>query len=98
MSAGPERRAGVPGDQQIQRRLVDGCFGCARLRQEEAFSAFAFAIPAIFARQRPDSIGGILGRAVFLDEARGHLDAHFGSNGAGVLAAQTKGFQKTLPG
>lgn len=49
MSEAAERLA-VPSDHQIQRRLVDGRFGCAGPRQKEALGAFAFTIPAIFAR------------------------------------------------
>lgn len=91
-------RLAMPGDQKIERSFVDRRLGRSRLRQQEALGAFSLTIPAVLARQRPDRIGCILGGAILLDETRGHLHAHLGSDGAGVLAAKPKGFQKALSG
>ncbi|MDZ4320963.1 MAG: hypothetical protein U1A07_19345, partial [Phenylobacterium sp.] len=94
----PAERLAMPGDQEIERGLVDRRLGRARLRHQEALGALPFAIPFILARQRPDGVGGGLGRAMLLDEARSHLDAHVGTDRAGVFAAQPEGFQKALAG
>jgi hypothetical protein len=48
------------------------------------------------AGKRPDRVSGRLGRAVFRHQPGGHLAAHLGGDGAGVLAPQPKGFEEAL--
>jgi hypothetical protein len=53
----PSERVAVPGDEKVERRLVDWSLGRSRLGQEVALGALAFAIPSILASQRPDRAG-----------------------------------------
>ncbi|AOF96689.1 hypothetical protein BSY17_3117 [Sphingobium sp. RAC03] len=90
-------RLAMPGHQQIERRLIGGRLGRSWPCKKETLGAFAFAIPAIFTRQRPDRVGGLLRCAMLLDQTRGHLHAHHCRDRAAMLAAQAEGFQETLP-
>ena len=75
----------VPGDQKIERGLVHRR-SAAGFGKEEAFGALPLPIPFVFASECPDRISRRLGRAVFRHQPRGHLRAHLGGDGAGVLA------------
>jgi hypothetical protein len=75
----------VPGDQKIERGLVHGC-RAAGFGEEKAFGALALPIPFVLAGKCPNGVSRRLGRAVFRHQPRGHLGAHLGGDGAGVLA------------
>ena len=62
----PAERLAMPGDEQVERSLVDVHLGGAWLSQQKAFSSLPFAIPLVLARQHPDRVSCRLGRAIFL--------------------------------
>ena len=90
------QRFAVPGDQKIERRLVDGDLGRAGLGQQEAFSALSFAIPFVLAGERPHGVSRRAWRSVLLHQPGRHLGAHLDSDGTGVFASQAKGFEEAL--
>ena len=66
----------VPGNQKIKGCLVRRHHGRAGLLLEETFRTFAFPIPLILPRQRPNGVCRSLRRTVFLDQTCGHPIAH----------------------
>ena len=75
----------VPGDQKIECGFVHG-HRAAGSGKEETFGPLPLPIPSVFTGQGPSGISRRLRRAMFRYQPGGHLRAHLGRDGAGVLA------------
>src|SRR5690242_4854837 len=88
-------RSAMPGDDEVEGGLIlrRRCHG---FLQQISLGCFAFAVPFIFASERPGSVSSTVRTSVFLKKAGGNRCAHVCVDGSRMLAAQAEGFEEAL--